>query len=148
VTSTKILKPLQKRAYFHLIYATRNPKGIEEFRGVEKRLAHAQRSVREIAQREHRQQQTGQGELLFGHFGTLSPSVRDERAAQGKAARMRLFEFLQRGPRRYKDVLVQFLQLPLFWKTDLLDLLIREYKQHHIVGSAREFVKLVKWRPL
>jgi three-Cys-motif partner protein len=31
VTSTRILKPLQERAYFHLIYATRSPKGIEEF---------------------------------------------------------------------------------------------------------------------
>ena len=133
VTSTKILKPLQERAYFHLIYATRNPKGIEEFRGVEKRLVLAQGSVREIAQREHRQQRTGQGELLFGDSGTLSPSVRDERAAQRKAAKIHLFDLLQRGPRRYEDLLAHLLQLPLFWKTDLHDLLMEEYREDHIV---------------
>ena len=133
VTSTKILKPLQERAYFHLIYATRNPKGIEEFRGVEKRLAIEQGSVREIAQREHRQQRTGQGELPFDDSATLSGSVLDERAAQGKAARKRLFELLQRGPRRYEDLLPQLLQLPLFWKTDLHELLMEEYREHHII---------------
>jgi three-Cys-motif partner protein len=37
-TFTRILNPLQDRAYFHLVYATRNPKGIEEFRDVERRV--------------------------------------------------------------------------------------------------------------
>jgi three-Cys-motif partner protein len=40
VTSTRILKPLSNRAYFHLVYATRNPKGIHKFRDVEKKTAH------------------------------------------------------------------------------------------------------------
>src|SRR6266516_3614123 len=31
VTHTPILKPLSNRAYFHLVYATRNPKGIIKF---------------------------------------------------------------------------------------------------------------------
>jgi three-Cys-motif partner protein len=35
VTSTRILKPLHDRAYFHLIYATRSSKGIEKFRDVD-----------------------------------------------------------------------------------------------------------------
>jgi three-Cys-motif partner protein len=36
VTSTRILKPTHDRAYYHLIYATRNQKGIMEFRAVER----------------------------------------------------------------------------------------------------------------
>ena len=122
-TSTKILKPLYERAYFHLIYATRSPKGIEKFRDVEKRLATAQEEVRESAQREHRELRTRQGELAFSDAGTLSPSVRGERAAQRQNARRRLFELLQHKPRRYEDLLPLLLQLPLFWKTDLHDLI-------------------------
>ena len=42
VTSTRILKPLHDRAYFHLIYATRNPKGIIKFRDVERQTVKEQ----------------------------------------------------------------------------------------------------------
>jgi three-Cys-motif partner protein len=133
VTSAKILKPLQKRAYFYLIYATRSPKGIEKFRDVEKRLVLEQGPVRESAQREYRQQRTGQGELPFVDSGTLSPSVQDERAIQRGAARVCLFDLLQHGPRRYEDLLAHLLQLPLFWKTDLHDLLKEEHRAGHIV---------------
>jgi three-Cys-motif partner protein len=133
VTSTKILKPLHERAYFHLIYATRSSKGIEKFRDVEKRLVLAQGPVREVAQREHRQQRTGQEELPFGGSGTFTPSVRDERAAQRKAAKLSLFDLLQHGPRRYEDLLAHLLQLPLFWKTDLHDLLMEEYRADHVI---------------
>src|ERR1017187_8041072 len=79
------------------------------------------------------QQIIWKGELLFGDSGTLSPSVRDERAAQRKAAKIHLFDLLQRGPRRYEDLLAHLLQLPLFWKTDLHDLLMEEYREDHIV---------------
>lgn len=49
VTSTRILKPRSDRAYFHLVYATRNPKGIIEFRRVEKQTTNEQDAVRTAA---------------------------------------------------------------------------------------------------
>ena len=125
-TSTKILKPLHERAYFHLIYATRSPKGIEEFSDVERRLVTAQEQVRAAAQREHRERRTGQGELSFADPGTLSPSVEDERAAQWQKAKERLFALLHHGPRRYEDLVPDLLQLRLFWKTDLHELINEE----------------------
>ena len=36
-TFSRVLKPLHDRAYFHLVYATRSPKGIEKFREVERK---------------------------------------------------------------------------------------------------------------
>lgn len=65
VTSSRILKPLHDRAYFHLIYATRNPKGMEEFRKVERKVVTAQEDIRAIAQRVNREQRSGQPEFDF-----------------------------------------------------------------------------------
>ncbi len=87
VTFTKILKPLHQRAYFHLIYATRSPKGVEKFRDVEKRLVTEQDQVRHTAQREHRIRRTGQNELSFEQSESLSSVVEGERAVQRDKAR-------------------------------------------------------------
>ena len=126
VTSTKILKPLQERAYFHLIYATRSSKGIEKFRDVEKQLVLEQQKVRATAQRENREQQSRQDEFQFNDSGTLSSSVEEERATQIMKAKGRLFELLQGRDRQYGELLAELLQLRLFWRTDLNDLLKKE----------------------
>jgi len=133
VTSTKILKPLHERAYFHLIYATRSPKGIEKFRDVEKRLVPEQDRVRESARREHRIEKTGQDELFFGQSESLSLPVKDERAVQRGKAKAALFTALNSAPRQYESLVPIILQIPLFWKTDLNDLLKEEQKIGRIV---------------
>jgi len=133
VTSTRILKPLHERAYFHLIYATRSPKGIEKFRDVEKRLVTAQQQVREAAQREHRVERTGQQELLFGGSDALSPSIQEERARQRERARIQLVELLMSGSQRYETLLPVLLQIPLFWKADLHKLIADERRAGRIV---------------
>jgi hypothetical protein len=106
--------------------------GIEEFRGVEKRLVPEQERVRGSAQREHRKQRTGQDEFPFDDSSAPSPSVEDERATQHQSAKARLFELLKRGPCKYEDLLPLLLQLPLFWKTDLHRLLREEREADHI----------------
>src|SRR5258708_24524110 len=65
VTSTRILKPLHDRAYFHLVYATRSPKGVIKFRDVEKQAVKEQDAVRTIAQREHRAELTRQTDIAI-----------------------------------------------------------------------------------
>lgn len=95
VTSTRILKPRYDRAYFHLVYATRNPKGVLKFRDVEKQTTKEQDAVRAIAQREHREQRTGQAELSFAPTEEISSGAQTERAQHLQEARTRLFSLLQ-----------------------------------------------------
>lgn len=133
VTSTRILKPLHQRAYFHLIYATRSAKGIEKFRDVEKRLVTAQDRVRDAARREHRIEKSGQHELFFGQAESLSSPVEEDRAIQRAKATTTLFEVLRGGPRQYETLLPTILQTPLFWKTDFNELLKQEEQQGRIV---------------
>jgi three-Cys-motif partner protein len=132
VTSTRILKPLYDRAYFHLVYATRSPKGIEKFREVEKRLVTVQESVRDTAKRDHRIERTGQEELSFGVPAEHSTSLELERAKQRERARAGLMRFLAKGPSTYETLLPKLLQIPLFWKTDFHALIAEERRAGRI----------------
>lgn len=128
VTSTRILKPLSDRAYFHLVYATRSPQGIIEFRRVEKQTAPEQEAVRATAQREHRETKTGQGELDFAPTGDLSQTTTEERARRLKEALARLDAILQEGPVSYEHLQARILELPLVWNSDLTSMLLAARK--------------------
>ena len=126
-TSTRILKPLHDRSYFHLIYATRNPKGIEKFRDVEKQVVSEQETVRERAKREHREEKSGQGELDF-FSDTASPEFQEERCQQLFKANTKIVTQLAAGPVRYEILLPRVLELPLVWKTDLNKILVEGHR--------------------
>ena len=64
VTSTRIKKPLSERSYFYLVYGTRHPEGLLEFRRVEEREILEQERVRMDAQQLERVKRTGQAELF------------------------------------------------------------------------------------
>lgn len=68
VTSTRIKHPTKDRTYFYLVYATRHPKGIFEFRSVEKKAADIQEQVRDAAKQakgiEKRAKKSGMNDLL------------------------------------------------------------------------------------
>lgn len=138
VTSTRILKPLHDRAYFHLVYATRNPKGILKFRDVEKQTVKAQDTVRATAQREHREQRTGQTEIAFEPTQELSGTIQEERAQRLREAETRLFNLLQQGPILYEKLQPLILEIPLVWNTDLNTILQRAHRDGrlHILGLA------------
>jgi hypothetical protein len=133
VTSTRILKPLSERAYFHLVYATRNPKGIEEFRNVEKQTVKEQEAVRQTAQRENREHRSGQTEIVFGPSSGLSNSIQTERSRRLQEAEKRIVTMLQSGSIRYEELQPRILELPLVWNTDLTAILIRARKEGRIV---------------
>lgn len=126
VTSTRILKPLSDRAYFHLVYATRNPKGIIEFRRVEKQTISEQDAVRTAAQREHRQTQTGQVELAFAPTGDISLLTQEERSRRLQEAKARIKEILRQGPIAYEQLQPRILELPFVWNIDLNAILLSE----------------------
>ncbi|MDA2925592.1 three-Cys-motif partner protein TcmP [Acidobacteria bacterium AH-259-L09] len=63
-TWTRIMKPLVEKSYFYLVYGTRHPKGLIEFRGVEKKFVEEQERVRSEAKQAERVRRTGQKELF------------------------------------------------------------------------------------
>lgn len=134
-TSTRILKPLQERTYFHLVYATRHPKGVEKFRDVEQKTFAEQQSVRQKAQREHRERKSGQSEIDFGS-DVPSGTFQAERKEQRRKAEVRLMSLLKKGPMRYKTLQPRILELPLVWNTDLNEILAqgRRAGQFEITG--------------
>lgn len=133
VTSTRILKPLSDRAYFHLVYGTRNAKGILKFREVEKKTVEEQNTVRESAQREHRETRSGQGELSFGPAGGVSQRTEEERARRLEEARALILTVVAQQPTRYEVLQPRVLELPLVWNTDLNDMLLTAQKDGQIV---------------
>ena len=133
VTGTRILKPTDNRTYFHLIYGTRNPKGIIEFRNVERKATLAQDDVRDDAKRERREQRTGQGELSFAPPDTLAAATQTHREFQLKKAAERLDTILQQGPIRYETLQPLILELRLVWYTDLNKLLLEGQKNGILV---------------
>ena len=126
VTSTRILKPQSDRAYFHLVYATRNPKGVIKFRDVEKQTVTEQDAIRATAQREHRETRTGQTELIFAQRNDLSNVIQQERARRLEEAENRVFAILQQGPIRYEQLQPRILEIPLVSNTDLNKILLAE----------------------
>lgn len=59
VTYTSILKPLAERTYFHLVYATRHWRGLQEFRKVEEEAMEIQEQVRFDVKKNARAERTG-----------------------------------------------------------------------------------------
>lgn len=133
VTSTRILKPLHNRSYFHLIYATRNPKGILKFREVEKKVVTEQETVRETAQREDRETRTGQTEIAFAPTGELTPSRQAERASQLLKAEAKIRNLVRSGPIAYETLQPLVLELPLVWHTDLNRMLMDAHRNNQLM---------------
>jgi three-Cys-motif partner protein len=73
VTSTRILKPLADRSFFHLVYATRHWKGLVEFREVEKKAADIQERVRTDAKIASRAERMGMEDLFAGGKVQIGP---------------------------------------------------------------------------
>ncbi|HEY6253511.1 MAG TPA: three-Cys-motif partner protein TcmP [Candidatus Angelobacter sp.] len=123
VTSTRILKPTQDRAYFHLVYATRNPKGIIEFRAVEEKTFAEQERVRRAAKLGALEERTHQPGLPFESTPSPQSEVDRERARQIHRAESRVVTLLQTRALRYGQLRPQVLEIPLVWESDLQQIL-------------------------
>lgn len=120
VCSAIVLHPEKARTHFHLIYATRNPKGVEVFKEAEKKAMAMMESARADAQQRKRQTKSGQTEL-FPPDALHDPSYYDKlREHYTSTAHDRLLRLL-RGQKRvaYDDVWDSTLPKPLVWESDL-----------------------------
>ena len=121
ITSTRVLKPLSDRSYFHLVYGTRHWKGLVEFRRVEKKTVEEQEQVRDTAKFTDRQERTGQQELFGAGSAQVGPRTYEaERRKQLDAGYAKLQYILKnRQTLKYEELLGILLELPLVWQGDL-----------------------------
>ncbi len=115
-----VLKSKTDRSHFHLIYLTRDPKGIEVFKGAERKTMEEMETVRAEAQQRSRVQKTRQTEMFSAkevHDPSYFESLRDRYCL---LARKRLEDQLRtHGSIPYDDAWVAALRMPLVWEGDL-----------------------------
>lgn len=115
-----VLHPQEDRTHFHLLYATRNPRGVEVFKQVEKRAMEVMEKTRAEAQKRKRVHRSGQLELLGAeqmhdrrHYDTLRERHLD-------VARTDVVQTLQaQRAMKYDEVWAVALSHPLVWESDL-----------------------------
>jgi len=120
-TSTRILNPTRDRTYFHLVYGTRNPKGLIEFRKVEEAAVSEQERVRFDAKEASRLERTGQPLLLPPSELAIGPTALDiERTLRLSEADEKLRKQLdQHGQIAYDFALALALETPLVFERDV-----------------------------
>ncbi len=125
MSSAIVLHPTKDRTHFHLIYATRDPKGIEVFKDAEKKAMSAMEHRRDEAQKRAREERTGQKELgLFSHTMPQDPSAyfRSLRERYLSGARAAVQHLVQtKRQLLYDEAWSLAMTFPLTWESDLKD---------------------------
>lgn len=134
VTSVRILNPLKDRTYFYLVYGTKHPKGILEFRKIEKKAMVEQELVRNEAKASNKTEKTGQESLFPAEDLPDSKSEfsleseREWNVAWASNALKRAVPSQYYKP--YWDVAAEIMQIPLVWESDVKRML----KDYHDQG--------------
>lgn len=146
VTSTAIKKPKAERTCFHLIYGTRHPEGVLEFRKAEESSAKEQELVRSSARHLEKEKETGQTDL-FGisnepeDQGYLLEEIRQSNLAS--AENKILYLLRESGAMNFQRLSAEIQSIPLIWESDMkrMVLELRERNEIEIIGmTARERV--------
>jgi three-Cys-motif partner protein len=131
-SSAIVLHPKKNRTHFHLIYATRDFRGIQVFKEAEKRAMPVMERTRDEAKKREREEGTGQTEIvLFSGAATQNPSAyfRSLRKRYVSRARAAVLDLLQTKKRLiYDEAWSSAMTFPLTWESDLKDW-IREWEQ-------------------
>ncbi|MEY2486755.1 MAG: hypothetical protein QOH39_2403 [Verrucomicrobiota bacterium] len=118
--SAIVLHPERDRTHFNLIYATRNPKGIEVFKDAEKKAMEVQEVARAEAHQRKRVTRTGQHDLFSSkelHDSSYYDSLRDRYTNKTRTAILRALE--SKGRILYDDAWGLAVSEPLSWESDL-----------------------------
>jgi three-Cys-motif partner protein len=129
VCTTVIPNPLKQQAHFHLIYGTRDWRGVEKFKEAEKRTLKFAGHLRSQARDRERERRTNQPAFQFG-----SPGPTEDIQEQYLVALRRRFLRLANSRVRqeidsgrnstYGTLAALYLRRPLVWESDLRELLI------------------------
>lgn len=116
-----VLHPELNRTHFHLIYATRHPKGVEVFKETEKRAMLEMERVRAEAQMRRQKERTGQG-FLFPSEALGSKYYSELRERYLHKGQQRVLTALRQHRRvPYEQAWELSLMFPLVWESDLKD---------------------------
>lgn len=119
-----VFHPIEERTHFHLIYATRHPKGVEVFKDVEKRAFDFQEEVRAEAEERKEVRETKQPSLFAGTDQPPSHRAVALRERYLTAAIERIEQI--RGERKqvpFDEIWGTALGFPLVWDSDVKELM-------------------------
>lgn len=122
VCTMPVMKPDKDAFHFHLVYATRHPKGVEEFKRAEKEGINFMHETRAEAQNRRQFEQSGGQYSLLHPNETYRELVFTRYAARSRtAARRRVEQILFRttAPKRYDDIWVEAMQFATVQEEDL-----------------------------
>ncbi|MEI8017270.1 MAG: three-Cys-motif partner protein TcmP [Schlesneria sp.] len=120
--SAIVLHPEIDRTHFHLIYVTRNAKGVEVFKEVEKKAMTLMEQSRADAQQRTRIKRSGARELFpseYSHDPTHYEGLRDRYVEQARSRIQTMLE--SKSHLLYDDAWITALGYPLVWESDLKD---------------------------
>lgn len=118
--SAIVLHPEHARTHFHLIYLTRDPKGVEVFKETEKKAMEVQEAARAQAQQRSRIERRGQGELFESktmHDASHYQALRERYSS--KAYEVVLNALQSQRRLLYDDAWSLALSNPMTWESDL-----------------------------
>lgn len=115
-----VLNPETDRSHFHLVYLTRDPKGIEVFKGAERKSMEEMEAVRAEAQQRSRVHKTGQLEMFSAEEAHNPSYFESLRCRYCSLARKQLEDQLRKHASiPYDDAWITALRMPLVWESDL-----------------------------
>lgn len=122
-----ILNPIKSRSHFHLIYLTRSSKGLEVFKGAEKKSMEDMESARANAEQKRRESLTGQMELFGAENAPESDYFQSLRDRYRGLAAETLTDMLDRNVNLpFDDAWKLWLRFPMTWESDLKAWIARE----------------------
>ena len=120
VCPSVVLHPIRDRSYFHLIYATRHPKGVAEFKKVEKSAFREMEKIRAGAKDSAEKRKTGTASLFTGAESPPSNRAVMLRERYTTAAREEIEKLIRsRESVSYDETWDMALVHPLVWESDL-----------------------------
>ena len=117
-----VLHPEIDRTHFHLLYATRHPKGVEVFKDAERKAMREMEKARAEAQQRTRVARSGQAELAFVKGDSPESRYYNRLRERYLGEAEKNTTALLRGQRSvlYEEVWEKALSLPLVWESDLI----------------------------
>jgi three-Cys-motif partner protein len=130
ICTTVVPNPLKQQAHFHLIYGTRDWRGVEKFKEAEKRALKFAGHLRSQARERERERRTNQPAFQFDPIGPtedLQEQYLDMLRTRflGLANSRVLQEMDSRRRSTYGTLAALYLRRPLVWESDLRELLIK-----------------------
>lgn len=135
VTSLAVKNRRAERTHFHLVYRTRNWKGIQQFRAAERQTLGAQDVARKSSKLASKRRTSADQTEMFGDAPVLADQAAIERERKPRLVqgRSRLDEILQSSPTvPYTQIVASVLSIPLVYEGDLKDWLQALHKEGRI----------------